>query len=262
MLSFFVSNCTVLECLSIVGSYKLKKVSLVGHSRLKRLDICSSRKVSSIELRDMSNLVSLTCHKLHPEYSLLLDNVPKLIEFNSDDQDHLLGHIFPGISSCILDQLLRVEVHTTCNMLVIPPLPLLRNLKHLKLRLSDINGGNEIPSILRIPWYGPSLQKFELKLLRWGFEEFDNTNHWMAMRPYEMGILGSVPESHLKVVTISGFTGSIDELTFTCILVIKAAKRLEQLIVQPCEEIRYKAAAIARRHFLPITPRSANLIIM
>lgn len=77
-----------------------------------------------------------------------------------------------------------------------------------------------------------------------------------------MGTLPILSRSHLKEVTISGFTGSMDELTFICVLVKKAAKRLEQIIVQPCEEIRYKAAAIARRHFLPITPRSANLIIM
>lgn len=109
----FVSNCTALEHLSIVGSYRLKKASLVGHSKLKHLEISSSRNVVSIEVLDMINLVSLTCRKLQPKYSLHLNNVPKLVEFNSSDQFHLLGRVFLGILPCILDQLVHIDVRST-----------------------------------------------------------------------------------------------------------------------------------------------------
>ncbi|XP_073293296.1 putative F-box/LRR-repeat protein At4g15060 [Primulina huaijiensis] len=262
----FVSNCPVLEHLSIAGSYKLKKVSLVGHSKLKRLDICSSRKASSIEVRDMINLVSLTCHKLHPEYSLLLHNVPKLIEFNSDDQEHLVDHILPGISSFILDQLQQIEVHMTGKTLLFFSAPLLRNLKHLKLRLSNFDGGHRIPLYLLEAWDCPNLQKIELKLLRLDYQVFDYTYYRQSRMILEMGYSSpGKTKFNLKEVTILGFTGSIDELTFTCSLIIREGMGLEQLIVQPCEgtyEIRCKAAALARSHFPPIIPISAKLIII
>ncbi|XP_073060460.1 putative F-box/LRR-repeat protein At4g15060 isoform X2 [Primulina eburnea] len=261
----FVSNCPVLENLSIVGSYKLKKVSLVGHSKLKRLDICSSRKASLIEVRDMINLVSLTCHKLHRKYSLLLDNVPKLIEFNSDDRVHLFDHILPGISSCILDQLLQMEVHTTGKTFVWTPAPLLRNLKHLKLRLSNIDGGKRVHPYLLKAWDCPNLQKLELKLLRWDYQVFGYRYYRRSRMRLEWVSSPRKTQFNLKEVTISGFTGSIDELIFTHLLITGEGMGLEQLIVQPCEEtyeIRCKAAALARFHFPPIIPISAKLIII
>ncbi|XP_073151366.1 uncharacterized protein [Henckelia pumila] len=267
----FVSNCAVLEHLSIVGSYRLEKVSLVGHSKLKCLEISSSRNLVSIEVHDMINLVSLTCYKIqhrysHPEYSIFLQNVPKLVEFNASDQRHVLGHILPGIASPVLDQLLHINVVSTeiSNHCILPPLPVLNNLKHLKLQVNCMDGSRAFLHDFPRYWRCPSLQKLEIKLLWMSFEVYDDGYHALLKDLHETGMSTIKPRSHLKEVTLSGCIGSPVDLSLLFII-IKQAVALETLIVEPCQqtpEIRQRAAALAREYLKQITPVSTNLIIM
>ncbi|XP_073033898.1 uncharacterized protein [Primulina eburnea] len=268
---FFISNCTVLEHLSIVGSHRLKKVSLVGHSKLKSLEVSSSRNLISIEVRDMINLVSLTCYKLHhmysqPKYSILLQNVPKLVEFNSSDQLHLLGLIFPSISSPILDQLLHINVISVerSRHVIYPPIPVLKNLKHLKLQVNCLNGSKSILLDFPAYWECPSLEKIEIKLLWRSCEVFDDGYHNSIMEELKRGYLIVEPHSHLKEVRLSGCIGSPVELSLLFLLV-KQAVALEQLIVEPCQEtpeIRQRVVVLVREHLRRITPVPINLIII
>ncbi|XP_073033552.1 F-box/FBD/LRR-repeat protein At1g13570-like [Primulina eburnea] len=261
----FVSNCTALEHLSIVGSYRLKKVSLVGHSKLKRLEISSSKNVVLIEVRDMINLVSLTCLKLQPKYSLHLNNVPKLVEFNSSNQFHLLGRIFLGILPSILDQLVRINVHST-DFEDTPSRepPIFLNLKHLNLQMKCLRGGRSFTYYPPFFWNCPKLQKLEIKFLWRGDEVFDDTLHKHIVKLTEVGFFGIEPRSHLKEVTLSGFIGCLPEISFSWLL-MKEAVVLEKLVVELCDktpEIRQKAEALAWEHIREMTPPSVNLVII
>ncbi|XP_073151516.1 putative F-box/LRR-repeat protein At3g42770 isoform X2 [Henckelia pumila] len=222
----FVSNCAVLEHLSIVGSYRYS----------------------------------------HPEYSIFLHNVPKLVEFNASDQRHVLGHILPGIASPVLDQLLHINVVSTeiSNHCILPPLPVLNNLKHLKLQVNCMDGSRAFLHDFPRYWRCPSLQKLEIKLLWMSFEVYDDGYHALLKDLHETGMSTIKPRSHLKEVTLSGCIGSPVDLSLLFII-IKQAVALETLIVEPCQqtpEIRQRAAALAREYLKQITPVSTNLIIM
>ncbi|XP_073151375.1 putative F-box/FBD/LRR-repeat protein At3g49040 isoform X2 [Henckelia pumila] len=222
----FVSNCAVLEHLSIVGSYRYS----------------------------------------HPEYSIFLQNVPKLVEFNASDQRHVLGHILPGIASPVLDQLLHINVVSTeiSNHCILPPLPVLNNLKHLKLQVNCMDGSRAFLHDFPRYWRCPSLQKLEIKLLWMSFEVYDDGYHALLKDLHETGMSTIKPRSHLKEVTLSGCIGSPVDLSLLFII-IKQAVALETLIVEPCQqtpEIRQRAAALAREYLKQITPVSTNLIIM
>ncbi|XP_073151698.1 uncharacterized protein [Henckelia pumila] len=263
----FISNCTALEHLSIVGSYRLKKVSLVGHRKLMRLEISSSRKVVSIEVRDMIKLVSLACCKLQRKYSLHLDNVPGLVEFNSSDQFYLLGRVFLGFSPSNLDKLVRISVDSTDyeGMCFKEDPPIFSNLKHLNLQMMCVHGGRHAEYYFPVFWNCPSLQKLEIKFVWRGNEVFDETDVKLLFDLFKkVGSTGAPRRKHLKEVTLSGFIGCIPELYFSRLLMIEAVV-LEKLFVQLCDktpEIRQSAAALAREHFREITPPSVHLVIM
>ncbi|XP_073284691.1 putative F-box/FBD/LRR-repeat protein At4g13965 [Primulina huaijiensis] len=262
----FVSNCTALEHLSIVNSYRLKKTSLVGHSKLKHLEISSSRNVVLIEVLDMVNLVSLTCRKLQPKYSLHLNNVPKLVEFNSSDQFHLQGRVLHGILPSVLDQLTHIDIRSTdLEDICIKQPPILTNLKHLKLEIKCVHGGRRT-IFYHFPtrWKCPCLQKLEIKFLWKRNHVFHDTFDELWVELDEMGLYKVKPNEHLKEVTFSGFMGYRAETSLSWCL-MKEAVALKELIVELCDEtpdIRQSAAALAWEHFRKITPPSVNLVII
>ncbi|XP_075520106.1 putative F-box protein At3g58860 [Primulina tabacum] len=262
----FVSNCTTLEHLSIVGSYRLKKTSLVGHSKLKHLEISSSRNVVLIEVLDMINLVSLTCRKLQPKYSLHLNNVPKLVELNSSDQFHLQGRVLHGILPSVLDQLTHIDIRSTdLEEICIKEPPILTNLKHLKLEIKCVHGGRRT-TFYHYPrhWKCPCLQKLEIKFLWRRNNVFRDTFDELFVELDEMGLYKVKPNEHLKEVTFSGFMGYRAETSLSWCL-MKEAVALKELIVELCDEtpdIRQSAAALAWEHFRKIAPPSVNLVII
>lgn len=66
VLMLLVSSFPLLESLAMSGSLALRNVSIVGHpaSKLKHLRIVGSRKLESIEIDSLMNLVSLECRGL------------------------------------------------------------------------------------------------------------------------------------------------------------------------------------------------------
>ena len=105
--NFMVSNCLALECLTIKHPGKLENVSIVGLSKLKHLNLSTLWEVKSIVIRDVVNLVSLTCCEWRSGCSVQLSNIPKLTKLDLRDCRNSLMQVefLAQMPSCIQGQL-------------------------------------------------------------------------------------------------------------------------------------------------------------
>ncbi|XP_047965558.1 uncharacterized protein LOC125210021 [Salvia hispanica] len=110
-----VSNCTILESLSVQLSNELKNVSIVGLSKLKRLNLSSFMEVESIVIHDTISLVSLTLQQLSSGCTVQLNNTPKLTKLNFGESfgKFMLAEFLDGMPSCICDQLQVMHLLTS-----------------------------------------------------------------------------------------------------------------------------------------------------
>lgn len=110
----FLSEFVLLERLTIGQSERLKKVSILGHSTLKHLDILDCDYLESIEVIGAIELVSLMFYELPKTYILRLDNVPKLIDYATNDPygDSLADALSSRVPPCVRDQLLHLKMTT------------------------------------------------------------------------------------------------------------------------------------------------------
>ncbi|KAG8379777.1 hypothetical protein BUALT_Bualt07G0124700 [Buddleja alternifolia] len=274
-----LSNCNVLERLSLSFSSKLRKVSVVGCPSLKHLEICDQDTKSikdqvakTIEIRDL-NLVSFR-YRGRREINLIVGHVPKLIEI---DVEYSISNAYLKILRKLSRCIHQIE-HLT---LVIDPLrpelllnwveqsrmpnalPELINLKHLVLEVFIIDEPY-IVGLTPLIKASPLLQKLEVKFLRSS----------PAITQRESGFHTEIleqPHYNLKTVTFSGYLGSRDEIKFTKYILVNAVK-LEQFVVEPYHatscgkgsNVRQQATAHARKQFREKVkvPKSVNFVLI
>ncbi|KAG6400182.1 hypothetical protein SASPL_137007 [Salvia splendens] len=106
-LELLVSNCLVLECLTVEYSSRCENVSIVRHSKLKHLKLTYLQRIRSIMIHDLISLVCLTCRELRSGCSVQLSYIPKLTKLDLGDSRNRLMDVefLAGVPSCIRDQL-------------------------------------------------------------------------------------------------------------------------------------------------------------
>ncbi|KAG6402603.1 hypothetical protein SASPL_134800 [Salvia splendens] len=104
---FVVSNCPILECLTVKNCSKLENVAIVGPSKLKRLNLSFLSGIRSMVIRNAISLVSLTCFECRRECSVQLSNIPKLTKLNLRDSRYSRTQVefISQMPYCIRDQL-------------------------------------------------------------------------------------------------------------------------------------------------------------
>lgn len=110
-LQFLLSNCPVLECLSIHGSGDLVDVKITGKSlALKFFEMVFCLGIKSIEIYDV-NLVSFIY--LGAKIDLFISNVPKLDEVSiGQGYFGLEKNIFGQLSSCLYQlEILTLDIY-------------------------------------------------------------------------------------------------------------------------------------------------------
>ncbi|ONH95420.1 hypothetical protein PRUPE_7G069300 [Prunus persica] len=140
VLECFLSNCPVLERLSVFHSPNLVNLRVVGPSiALKYLVIRQCNSLESIEICD-ANLVSLSY--VGNEISLLLRNVPLLVEVSISEDcicNNFIEVAFTQLSCCLS----QLEILKLTDQIVPYKrdhiFPILANLKHLEMIFEEDN---------------------------------------------------------------------------------------------------------------------------
>ena len=112
-IEYFLSNCPLLERLSLHFIFALRNLKVVGRSLLLRhLEVVKCCEVKTIEICD-TNLISFTYGGKKPKM-MLLKNAPKLVEVSIDPNWSSIGHaraVFLMLSCCLCQlQILRLEI--------------------------------------------------------------------------------------------------------------------------------------------------------
>ncbi|KAL3523991.1 hypothetical protein ACH5RR_016825 [Cinchona calisaya] len=224
-LQYFLSNCPVLQCLSIHGSGDLTNVKVTGMSlTLKYLEIIFCLGVKTIEIHD-TNLVSFSY--LGANINLIINNVPMLDEVSiGEGYSGLENDVFSQLSGCLYQlQILTLDIYRpeeNIKMLAFPELP---NLKQLILKVGawDDDCLLEFTSLVRAC---PNLYRFVLQLI------------WMSpsKRRRKIRRAAKCPHQYLKLVEIVGYYGrtSDDELAM---YFIENAVALQKIVIDPRHQI-------------------------
>ncbi|KAL1540617.1 F-box/FBD/LRR-repeat protein-like protein [Salvia divinorum] len=237
--NFLVSNCLVLECVTIKCSDKLENVSIVGPSQLKNLNLSFLSGVRSIVIRDAISLVSLTCCEWRSGCSVQLSNIPKLTKLDLRDCRHNLTQVefLAQMPSCIRDQLQLLRLSSDS----FPSFPMYKynlellddlsfqfaNMKHLELVLAMAID----PECYYVPRYAcrlaetcDSLEKLVIRFLPWVM--MDMGEFECNAEPYNH------PRCDLsqKYLEILGYSGSSSERELA-VYVINNATSLQKLIL-------------------------------
>ncbi|KAL8057730.1 hypothetical protein ABFX02_04G202900 [Erythranthe guttata] len=231
-LELLLSNFIVLERLSIEYNGKLRVVSIVGDlaPKLKHLNLRSCSSIETVEIRGLMNLVSLRCHKLPPSYELMLENVPRLIEFATHENCGFYDIFSNNVFS---EQLVKLKLSTNC-LKEMPYddmdellLPKFVKLKHMELAANMGNDGN-IHQLVHMIEACPCLEKLEIKFT-WLVNPFES--RWDTEHRFD--VVKEASNDNLKKVKLSGFLGYPTELEFGSYIVRKAVA-LEELVVDIC----------------------------
>ncbi|KAL8533134.1 hypothetical protein ACS0TY_009401 [Phlomoides rotata] len=220
-LEFFLSNCPLLQHLSVSRSKELKTLKIVGpYPCLKHLEIMLCSNLRSFEIRD----ASLVCLKYGGKSvkQFLLENVPLLVEI------YIVGLVDMGdvllMFSSILPQIEKFYFKHHAALLwkvteMFYSSVKMSNLKHLVLMPVYTCSLLPIANILRA---SPRLQTFVLEIC--------------GERMITEGELKKTEGSyiHLKEVEIRGYCGSIGELEFVMHL-LESAGALEKIVIDPRE---------------------------
>lgn len=224
-LQYFLSNCPVLQCLSIHGSGDLESIRVMGASlKLKYLEIIFCLGVKTIEICD-TNLVSFSY--LGGNINLCIDNVPMLDEISiGEGYSGLENDVFKQLSSCLYQlEILTLDIYRpeeNIKMFAFPELP---NLKQLILKIGawDDDPLLQFTSLVRAC---PNLSRFVLQLI------------WMSpsKRRRKIRRAAKCPHQHLKLVEIVGYYGrtSDDEIAM---YFIENAVALQKIVIDPRHQI-------------------------
>ena len=111
-LEYFLSNCPLLERLSLHLVFALRNIKVVGSSLLlRRLEVVSCPRVESIAICD-TNLVSFT-YDGNNKPRMVLKNAPQLVEVSINLNGHMSGFqaMFSKFSCCFSQlEILRLTV--------------------------------------------------------------------------------------------------------------------------------------------------------
>ncbi|KAL6281874.1 hypothetical protein ACE6H2_012810 [Prunus campanulata] len=237
VLEYFLSNCQVLERLTVNSAMNLVKLRVVGPSiALKYLDIQWCAVLESIEIHDATNLVSFIYQG--GAINLLLSNVPLLVEVSISERlvasFHIEGHYyfksielpFSQLSSCLSQlEVLMLDIEGAMyneNHVF----PVLANLKHLELIVTANNRGAlcHLNSFMKA---SPCLRRLVLKF---GFSGFEGIRKKKRV--------GKCPHPNLKVVEIVGYRADICVVKQVMYL-MKNATALEKLVIDPVRRWEY-----------------------
>lgn len=227
ILECFLSNCPILERLSLYLCLRLDKLRVVGPSiALKHLEVKYCSNITGIEIHD-ANLVSFT-YVGYNTINLVLRNVPLLVEVSisySFSKDYI-STAFAQLSCCV-SQLEVLELRPRKLERKYFVFPMLVNLKHLELSFEV----DDVCCVLQLACFikaCPYLRKLVLKL-----QHFDVSNR-------REGIIKQAAKySHyyLRVVEVEEYFGRTSDFELVSYLVENAVG-LEKIVMLPMR-IRY-----------------------
>ncbi|KVI09956.1 putative FBD-associated F-box protein At5g56700 isoform X2 [Cynara cardunculus var. scolymus] len=259
-----LSNCPVLEHLSIQGSCQLVKAKIDGEGlALKKLEIggCSAR-LESIEICD-SNIVSLDCWgsncKRFP-ISLRLDNLQKLekIFIRKCYSLKIINHMF-----CCLPNLrvLELSLFSTQRAIELLPFPELPKLKKLIINV-EVREDVSLLVFTSLVEACPNLRRFKIELMSSMRRRKENREERQVAKK---------PHQHLEVVEISGYYGMTGHLELATYF-IENGVVLKKLIIKPLIlaspsadgtlEVENGPRYHAQQHLEPRTPVGLELVIL
>ncbi|PQQ14451.1 putative FBD-associated F-box protein [Prunus yedoensis var. nudiflora] len=218
---YFLSNCPVLERLTVHGTKSLVNLRVVRPSvALKHLVIGTCLGLQSIEICD-ANLVSFACKNSE---KVLLSNVPLLVEVSMSNLSNPRAFIelLSRQLSCCLSQLEILILNITgADHNPKHAFPILANLKHLELIvLADYRLALfHLTSFLKA---SPFLQRLVLKL--------DFILLWEDLGEINKAV--KCPHHSLKVVEIVGYRARASAVEHIMFL-IKSAVALEKIVIDP-----------------------------
>ncbi|PQQ10357.1 F-box/LRR-repeat protein [Prunus yedoensis var. nudiflora] len=222
----FLSNCPVLERLSVFHSPNLINLRVVGPSiALKYLVIRRCNSLESIEICD-ANLVSLSY--VGNEISLLLRNVPLLVEVSISEDcicNNFIEVAFTQLSCCLS----QLEILKLTDQIVPYKrdriFPILANLKHLEIIFEEDNvcGLLQLTSFFRA---SPCLHRLVLYL------QMDYTKSMRGKIKYKKA---KCSHNYLKIVELVGYDGHTTDFELVKYLA-KTAVKLEKIVIKGEEE--------------------------
>ncbi|KAM5576514.1 F-box/LRR-repeat protein [Rosa sericea] len=221
VLQYLMSNCRVLERLSVSDSSTLVNLKVTGHSiALKYLVIQRCTNIKTIEICD-ANLVSFVYDG--NVRNLVLINLPRLVEVSlSGWYTHDFLEIAFFHLSCCLSQLEILKLgYMTAWQKMDPVIPSLPNLKHLELVFNE----NENCALLHLASFikkYPYLHTLVLKLIKYGSKK----------SPFAKKRAAKCSHDCLKVVEIVGYTGISRDIELVTYLT-KTATNLEKIVFDP-----------------------------
>ncbi|PRQ41693.1 putative F-box domain, FBD domain, leucine-rich repeat domain, L domain-containing protein [Rosa chinensis] len=232
VLECFLSNCPVLERLSVTSAKDLVNLRVVGSLiALKYLVIQTCLNLESIEIRDV-NIVSLIYCGFRST-NLLISNVPLLSEVTVSKQcwqKDFIRVVFTQLSCCLSSiEILKLHIEGAAYN-ENPVLPLLANLKHLEL-LVAANYYRALHHLNNFLKASPYLQRLVLKLQL--YQEGPS-----CMEIGEIEKAADCPHNHLKVVEIVGYRAHTSGVEHVMHL-IKNVVALEKIVIDPVRTWRY-----------------------
>ncbi|XP_050381913.1 FBD-associated F-box protein At4g10400-like [Argentina anserina] len=228
VIEYMLSNCPVLERLSLVYSSNLVSLRVAGPSiALKYLEVRGCAKLESVEIRD-TNLVSFVYYG--DEIHLIIRNVPLLVEVSICESCHddYIQVVFTQLACCFSQLKILKLIDVILPYKRNPVFPIFTNLKHLELRF-DADDDCILLHLSSFIKASPCLHKLVLELYPLIYQ-----------RVTELKKAAKFTHDCLRVVEIFGYQG----LKCDCELV----KFLEEIAVN-LEEIVTDAAHPAERHY-------------
>ncbi|VVA32351.1 PREDICTED: F-box/LRR-repeat [Prunus dulcis] len=243
VLECFLSNCPVLEQLSVFHSPNLVNLRVVRPSiALKYLVIRQCNSLESIEICD-ANLVSLSY--VGNEISLLLRNVPLLVEVSISEDcicNNFIEVAFTQLSCCLS----QLEILKLTDQIVPYKrdhiFPILANLKHLEIIFEEDNvcGLLQLTSFFRA---SPCLHRLVLYLQKISLNEVDicvrneysEMDYTKSMRRKIKYKKAKCSHNYLKIVELVGYDGHTSDFELVKYLA-KTAVKLEKIVIKGEEE--------------------------
>ncbi|KAA8534056.1 hypothetical protein F0562_031573 [Nyssa sinensis] len=222
---YFLSNCPVLQYLSIHGSGDLVNVRVAGPTlMLKYLEIVFCLGIETIEICD-TNLISFSY--LGPGINLLLSNVPMLDEISiGEGFSGFENNVFYQISCCLSHlEILTLDIYRPEENIKLVAFPEFPKLKQLILKVGawDDDSLLEFTSLIKAC---PCLQRFVLQLI------------WMSpsKRRKKMRKAAGCPHQYLKLVEMVGYYGRISDVELAMYF-IENAIALQKIVIDPRNQI-------------------------
>ncbi|XP_011076712.1 F-box/FBD/LRR-repeat protein At5g53840 isoform X2 [Sesamum indicum] len=224
-LQCFLSNCPVLQYLTIHGSGDLVHVKISGLSlMLKYLEIVFCLGIETIEISNV-NLVSFSY--LGPGINLIINNVPMLDEISiGEGYSGLENNVFGQLSCCLYQlEVLTLDIYRPEENIKIFAFPQLPKLKQLILKVGawDDDSLLEFTSLIKAC---PNLNRFVLQLI------------WMSPSKRRRKVRQAAKCAHefLKLVEIVGDYGRTSDIELAMYF-IENAIALQKIVIDPRNQI-------------------------